>query len=128
MSRTIKTINRYPKPVNCRRPIPLRSVDRLLGFLSQTMGNMDQATAHFEDALAFCRKAGYRPELAWTCCDYSEALLQRNAAGDQAKAVSLMEEGLAISMELGMRPLIERIQAGDIEGVAVSKTKSLWRD
>ncbi len=108
-------------------PGVLRSVDRLLGFLSQTMGNMDQATAHFEDALAFCRKAGYRPELAWTCCDYSEALLQRNAAGDQAKAVSLMEEGLAISMELGMRPLMERIQAGDIEGVAVSKTKSFRR-
>ena len=37
------------------------SVDRLLGLLSQTMGNLDQAAAHFEDALAFCRKAGYRP-------------------------------------------------------------------
>ena len=37
------------------------SVDRLLGLLSQTMGNLDQAMAHFQEALTFCRKAGYRP-------------------------------------------------------------------
>ena len=39
------------------------SVDRLLGLLSRTMGDLDQTAAHFEDPLAFCRKAGYRPEL-----------------------------------------------------------------
>ncbi len=49
--------------------------DRLLGLLSVTMGNLAQATAHFEDALTFCRNAGYRPELAWTCCDYAEMLV-----------------------------------------------------
>ena len=32
----------------------------------------------FEDFLDFSRKAGYRPELAWTCCDYADTLLQRN--------------------------------------------------
>ncbi|MCI0800329.1 MAG: AAA family ATPase, partial [Chloroflexi bacterium] len=42
------------------------SGDRLLGILAQAMGETDQAVAHFEDALAFCRKAGYRPELAWS--------------------------------------------------------------
>ena len=40
------------------------NVDRLLGLLAQTMGNQDLVVSHFEDALAFCRKAGYRPELA----------------------------------------------------------------
>ena len=64
---------------------------------------------HFEDALAFCRKAGYRPELAWTCCDYADALLQRNNPGDREKAMSLLDESLAISSELGMRPLMERV-------------------
>ena len=39
------------------------------------MGNMDTARAHFEDSLTFCRKAGYRPELAWTYCDYADLLL-----------------------------------------------------
>jgi hypothetical protein len=48
------------------------SVDRLLGLSYQVMENPDEAAAHFEDALAFCRKAGYRPELAWTCCDYAD--------------------------------------------------------
>ena len=85
------------------------SADRLLGLLSQTMGNLDQAAAHFEDALALCRKAGYRPELAWTCCDYADALRERDGEGDRNKATSLLEESLAISSELGMRPLMERV-------------------
>jgi DNA-binding NarL/FixJ family response regulator len=73
------------------------------------MGNLDKAAEHFEAALAFCRKAGYRPELAWTCHDYAEALLQRNNPGDRQKAMALLEEALAISKELGMRPLLERV-------------------
>ncbi len=73
------------------------------------MDNLDGAVAHFEDALAFCRKAGYRPELAWTCCDYADTLLQRNEPGDRQKAMSLLDESLAISSELGMRPLMERV-------------------
>ena len=85
------------------------SSDRLLGLLSQTIGNLEQATVHFEDALAFCRKAGYRPELAWTCCDYADTLLQRSDEGDREKAMSLLDESLAISSELGMRPLMERV-------------------
>ena len=84
------------------------SVDRLLGFLSQTMGNLDQTATHFEEALAFCRKAGYRPELAWTCCDYADLLRERNGDGDRAKAMSLLDESSAISQELGMMPLLER--------------------
>ena len=85
------------------------SGDRLLGLLSQTTRNMGQAATHFEDALAFCRKAGYRPELAWTCCDYADGLRERHGEGDQAKANSLLDESLTISSELGMRPLMERV-------------------
>jgi len=85
------------------------SVDRLLGLLSQTMGNLDQSTDHFEDALSFCRKAGYRPELAWTCHNYADTLLQRNDPDDRAKATALLDESLVISSELGMRPLMGRV-------------------
>ena len=56
------------------------------------MGNIDQALAHFEDTLAFCRKAGYRPELAWTCCDYADALRGRDGSDDRTKAISLLDE------------------------------------
>ena len=83
--------------------------DRVLALLSQTLGNLVQAASHFENGLALCRKVGYRPELAWTCCDYADTLLQRNEPGDRAKAMSLLDESLAISSELGMRPLMERV-------------------
>ncbi|MCH7624696.1 MAG: tetratricopeptide repeat protein [Chloroflexi bacterium] len=96
--------------------------DRLLGLLAQTLGNLGDAQAHFEEALAFCRKAGYRPELAWSLCDYADMLLERastssprteevlrQAQDDRTKAVAMLDEALAISTELGMRPLMERV-------------------
>ena len=85
------------------------AVDRLMGLLSHTSGEADRAAAHFEDALAFCRGAGYRPELAWVCCDYADLLRERDAEGDREKVTALLDESLAISRELGMRPLMERV-------------------
>ena len=35
----------------------------------------------------------------------------RNGAGDNAKARLLLEESLSISTELGMRPLMESVEA-----------------
>ena len=85
------------------------STDRVLGLLCVTMGQLDEAAGHFEDALEFTRRAGYRPELAWTCYDYADALFQRDGPGDRAKASSLLEESVAIAQEVGMRPLAERV-------------------
>lgn len=90
-------------------PFAMVSADRVLGLLAHTMGRLEQAAAHFEEALAFCRRAGCRPELAWTCHDYAETLLRRNAPGDHARATSLLGESLGISTELGMCPLMERV-------------------
>jgi tetratricopeptide (TPR) repeat protein len=85
------------------------NADRTLGLLTQTMGRLDDAIVHFEETVAFCRKAGYRPELAWSLCDYADLLLQQNSPGDRVKAMSLLDESLAISRELGMTPLMERV-------------------
>ena len=84
------------------------SGDRLLGLLAHTLGQLDPAAAHFEDALAFCRRAGYRPELAWTCYDYAGLLLQRQSPGDRDKAASLLDEAKSLSSDLGMALLVER--------------------
>ena len=73
------------------------------------MGDLDRAGVHFEDGLAFCGKAGYRPELAWICCDYSDMLRERDTEGDLSRAITLLDESLTISSELGMRPLMERV-------------------
>ncbi len=87
------------------------AVDRLLGLLAHTFGELETAVGHFDDSLDFCRNAGYRVELAWTCSDYAESLLQRNARGDRQRAGTFLDEALAISTELGMRPLMERVTA-----------------
>ena len=89
--------------------IPGLVADRLLGLLAHTAEKLDKAAEHFEDSLVFCRKGGYRPELAWTCCDYADTLRERGVPGDKEKAVALLEESLAISSDLGMRPLMERV-------------------
>ena len=83
--------------------------DRILGLLAITLGQIDTALAHYEDGLTFCDRAGYRPEHAWTACDYADALLVRGRPGDRQKAAVLQKAALGTAKELEMRPLIERI-------------------
>ena len=42
---------------------------RALALPAQTTGRLHKAADPFEDALAFCAKAGYQPGLVRTCCD-----------------------------------------------------------
>jgi tetratricopeptide (TPR) repeat protein len=90
--------------------VPL-AADRLLGLLAAAHGRLDAAAAHFTDGLAFCARAGYRPQYAWTACDFAELLVRRAAEGDRAKAEALQGEALGIANDLGMRPLAERVLA-----------------
>ena len=88
--------------------------DQVLGLLSVTLDRLDQAVAHFEDSLDFCRKAGYRPNLAWTCYDYAGALIvgahgRAPLPGGLERASSLLEEALSMATGLGMKPLMERV-------------------
>ena len=85
------------------------SSDRILGLLAQTMVELDQAVVHFEDAVELCRDAGYRPELAWSCYDYAGVLLDRNAPGDRAKVVKLINDSIIIATDLGMSPLVGKL-------------------
>ena len=102
--------------------------DQVLGLLSVTLGRLDQAVAHFEDSLEFCRKAGYRPNLAWTCYDYAGALSQRNGPGDRERAAALLDESLAIATELGMRPLMERVAARQQDLASQPATPATYPD
>ena len=87
------------------------AVDRLLGLLCRTSGQVDKSITHFDDAMTFCRKAGYQPELAMTLYEYADMLLERNSEGDRHKAMKLLNESLTISVELGMRTLTEWVAA-----------------
>ena len=84
-------------------------IDWVLGLLAKCMGRLEDAANHFEDSLAFCRRAGYRPSLAWSLHDYADMLLERDETGDQQKATAMLDEALQISTDLGMRPLMERV-------------------
>jgi DNA-binding CsgD family transcriptional regulator len=90
---------------------PLLVTDRLLGLLAHRAGQTRRAVGHFEDALAFCRRSGYRPELAWTCYEYARALLDAGRRDDRARAGILLEESHGLSLQLGLRPLVNAIAA-----------------
>jgi tetratricopeptide (TPR) repeat protein len=81
----------------------------MMGLLASALGDVVEATTQFESCIALLGGIGGRLELAWTCCDYADTLLGRDDPGDREKAISLLDESLAISRELGMRLLMERV-------------------
>ena len=83
--------------------------DRLLGLLAHTAGMPGAAVAHFEDALDFSGKAGYRLETAWICYDYAEALLDSIEPPNIEKAFTLIDDGLEITRELGLIAIEKRL-------------------
>jgi DNA-binding CsgD family transcriptional regulator len=91
--------------------MPFLLTDRLLGSLAHCAGQTRRAIGHFENALAFCRKSGYRPELAWTSYHYAKALLDTGSRHDREKAATLLHEGHTLSSHLGMRTLVAAIAA-----------------
>lgn len=66
------------------------------------MGRFDDATRHFEDALAFERRMGAHTWLARAQIDCARMCLNRGAAGDTERAVQLLNEALATSQALGL--------------------------
>jgi DNA-binding CsgD family transcriptional regulator len=121
ISRGLVAIHRS-KPEHCEEELefleqfkginqmPFVLMDRFLGSLAYGAGQTRRAIAHFEDALAFCRKSGYRPELAWTLYDYSKALVN-SGSRDRTRTATLLHEGYDVASQLGMRTLTAAIAA-----------------
>jgi len=87
------------------------AVSRYLGALATTLERWDDATRHFEDALAMNARMEALPWLAHTQEQYATMLLARHQSGDRDKAGALLDEALATARELGMRAVEERIAA-----------------
>ncbi len=87
------------------------ALSRYLGALATTLERWDDATRHFEDALAMNARMGARTWLAHTQEQYAAMLLARRQSGDRDKAAILFEEALATAREVGMRALEERVTA-----------------
>ena len=58
---------------------------RVLGLLAASLERWDEAGAHFEDAIARCRRLGARPYLARTEYEYGRMLIARGGA-ERARA------------------------------------------
>jgi tetratricopeptide (TPR) repeat protein len=87
------------------------SCDAILGRLARLLDRPDDASRHFEDAIAFCEKAPYPPELAWAQYHYADFLLNRTADGDRDRATELQDEAIVIAQDIGMKLLLEKVLA-----------------
>jgi tetratricopeptide (TPR) repeat protein len=75
------------------------AVPRYLALLATTLGQLDDADAHFQAALAINERTGARPWLAFTQHDYARLLETR---GDRARARPWLDAAAASYRELGM--------------------------
>jgi DNA-binding SARP family transcriptional activator/DNA polymerase III delta prime subunit len=87
------------------------SVSGSLGPLAATMGRWDEASRHFEEAIAMNTRMGAGPWLARTQHDYAGMLLRRDAPQDKEKAQQLLALALETYRELGMKSWADRASA-----------------
>jgi tetratricopeptide (TPR) repeat protein len=81
---------------------------RLLGLLAAHLERWDDAGAHFEAAIAHCRRLDARPCLARTEYEFGRALLAR---GDRDRARPLVASARQSAEELGLTGLVRLADA-----------------
>jgi tetratricopeptide (TPR) repeat protein len=81
---------------------------RILGLLATQLGRWDAADAHFEDAIARCRRMDALPCLARTEYEFGRALLER---GDRERARPLIATARKSAEELGLTGLVRLADA-----------------
>lgn len=91
--------------------VPRGPFAHYLGLLARTVGRLDEAAAHFEDALASAARAGAPPFLARAQYEYALLLRSRGAPGDAERAASLLADAQATAGAIGMAGLLAKIAA-----------------
>ena len=86
-----------------------RSNQRVLGDLAKTSGEEPAAEDHYQRSVKFCRETGFKPELAWSLYEYADLLLTRDGDRDREKAGPMLDEALALTTDMGMKPLMEKV-------------------
>jgi len=86
------------------------AMDRYLGLLASTMGNLDQAEPHFVAAIQLNEHLGARPWTAHTRHDLATLLRRRGQPGDTERAAMLAAAALATARQLGMLALEARLR------------------
>jgi tetratricopeptide (TPR) repeat protein len=86
-----------------------------LGPLAATMGRLEEAAGHLEAAVRAHRDAGAVPVTALAEVELAEVLRR---LGDGPRADELTGHALRTARALGMRPLVERVEAGVVPAAA----------
>jgi hypothetical protein len=100
------------------------ALDRYLGLLAATLGRLDDAARHLEDAVHLNERMGARPWTAHSRRDLADVLRARRAPGDAQRADDLDAVALAAARDLGMVALEARITANETDGVATASSQS----
>lgn len=90
----------------------LGATSRFLGQLATTLGQLDDADAHFRSALELESKMDAAPWLAHTRFRYACMLQRRGRSADADRARVLLDEAIVSAQQLGMAGLIPRIKRG----------------
>jgi hypothetical protein len=80
------------------------------GVLAACLQRWEEATRHFEHAVAMNDRLGARPAAVRTRRAYAAMLLDRNASGDQARAAALITAALAETEHLDMPAEAAKLQ------------------
>jgi tetratricopeptide (TPR) repeat protein len=88
------------------------AVDRYLGLLAATRGDLDGAVGHLEAAIAANDAMGARPWTAHSQHDLAVVLRRRDAGGDRARADVLDAKARSTAVALGM---VLADQIGELE-------------
>ena len=86
------------------------SYGQFCGMLAACLGRWDDAEGHFIDALAMNERLGARPSIVRTRRAWASMLVDRNAAGDTARARELIAAGRAEAEQLGMARELVRFE------------------
>jgi tetratricopeptide (TPR) repeat protein len=87
------------------------AVDRYLGLVALTTGDLDTAELHLHDALHLNTRIGARPWAARTRADLAALLLARDRPGDRERAAELLAAALGTARRLGMTAFASRAAA-----------------
>jgi class 3 adenylate cyclase/Cdc6-like AAA superfamily ATPase len=99
--------------------------DHVRGLLLETLDRLDDAIDAIEAALEWLPPA-YRPASAEASYDCARLRLKRDAPGDHERARVLIDESLAESQALGMKPLVERILALKLEDQGIGTSTDIY--
>ena len=94
------------------------AADRYLGMLAATLGEVELAARHFENAIELNRRMGAKTWLAHTNYQYARLLSSRG--DDHKRAAALLTEARDLARSIGMGALQRRIEGlGSLEAGAL---------